>query len=218
MQAETKITGKCLRFSFTSTMWQKKYPRGLFRVCLPVDTLNRSETDFAALLQESMAEFPLAWGFAGYSFYWNTLHDDIEYGVREPLAETLKRHPGVSYGDTGFYLTAVEKGLGHVGWITMLGKDYVDQLEGVETLREKTNDTDIRLIEFGNGGVGLQAGEMPLTGDADRNETLSTQALVGEIVDPVRISDKEIDKFVYIEGFDIEDAQNWFKRCFKPSS
>ena len=84
-------------FQFYFNHVAKKYPRGLFRVCLPVDYLNRSETDFAVLLQESMAEFPLTWGFAGYSFYWNTLLDDIEYRIREPMAETLKRHPGVSY-------------------------------------------------------------------------------------------------------------------------
>lgn len=190
------------------------YPRGIFRVCIPVSAFEQDPDGFHVFLTDALSKFPLAWGFVGYSMLWNYLLPDIDSRVKKRMPSILKRHPGLSYGYPGFYQAKVEQGLGHVGWITLLGSEYVERLGGVAALKERTKGSELRVLKLGDHAVGLQAGPEPSAGDVNRGETLPLRREVGRIVAPVRITDEAIERTVSIDEFEVEDARTWFRRFF----
>jgi hypothetical protein len=50
----------------------------------------------------------------------------------------------------------------------------------------------------------------------NRKDTLPLQAAIGRLIAPVALSDDDIERAVYIEDFEIEDAGTWVKRFFRP--
>lgn len=189
-------------------------PTALFRVCLPPDSFQRDRDAVFDFLTDALTGFPLAWGWVDFSLLWNNLLDDIDYPVHERLPGILKRFPGLSYGDHTLYQALAAEGVGHVGWITLLGPEYAERLGGLPALEERLKGSVVRLLKLADGAVGLQAGEEPSVGDVNRGDDLPLRREVGAILEPVRIRGEVVDEMVDIEEFDDEEATAWFLRFF----
>lgn len=67
--------------------------RYVFRMILPVESGDTPDL-VMRLVQEALAEFPLASGYCGYSLLWD--HDpSVDQAIGESAAPLLRRHPGL---------------------------------------------------------------------------------------------------------------------------
>jgi hypothetical protein len=111
-------------------------------------------------------------------------------------------------------MTLSDWGIPHVGWLTMLGAEPVKTLGGYAALAKQAGGVGVQCDSLADGGATLQAGEQLSPGDVNRGDDLPLQHAVGRLIEPVRISDEDIQKAVWIDGFKREEAQAWVKRFF----
>jgi hypothetical protein len=191
---------------------------GVVRIAVPVaplDEAKRAVLQFADAAAD--AGFPLAWGFAGYSLLWNSLGEHRSETARW-MAPHLVRHPGLSLGMLPFYLNLARLGVGHIGWLTLLGPDYVTKLGGLAALEAAAKKASVSVQRYGSAGAIVRAGEDPQLGDVNRNDPLAAQQAIGRMLDPVRVPDDTISEVVWVDGMKAEAAQAWFRRFFAQES
>lgn len=191
-----------------------EYPRGMFRVALPIDCLDESPEQVLMLVDEAMAEFPVHWGTAGYSFYWNDTDSEAEEHAARWLGGRLARHPGLAPGRLLSWGACVEDGVANIGWLTFIGDTLIRELGGRDALTTAARDTGIELRSYVRG-VALQTGPRPEIGDVNRRDTLPLHHEVGRILEPVFAPDDVLEK-IQVTGIKDPDRRLEWLRRFLP--
>lgn len=191
-----------------------QYPRGMFRIVLPLDTVKSGASDLLQLVDDAMHEFPVHWGTAGFSFYWEGNDTTIEKYAEQWLGRHLTKHPGLAMGNEMRWGTIVEKGIASIGWLTFVGDTLVDKLGGRDALAERLTGTGIGLRSY-EKGVALQAGDAPELGNVNRKDTLPLYREVGAVLDPV-IAPQSILENIRVTGIKDPDARLAWLRRFLP--
>ena len=101
-------------------------------------------------------------------------------------------------------------GLKGVGWLTALGHTLLEQLGGIERLRQGW-PSDISLIETPHGVV-IQAGQQPQLGDVNRPDTLALyRAVYKKVAGLIEIAGKRSMSFNLDEDY-VQRTEQWFMR------
>jgi len=186
-----------------------EYPRGMFRIALPLDVVEDGEA-LLGLVDQAMAEFPVHWGTAGYAFYWNDT-DTIDDYAAQWIGRHLVKHPGLSTGELMEFGSFVEQGLANIGWLTFVGDALVEKLGGRKALAAAVKGTGVELRTY-TKGVALQAGPVPELGDVNRKKKLSNYQEVGRILEPVFASEDALQN-LDVKGFeDPDESLEWLMR------
>jgi hypothetical protein len=188
-----------------------EYPRGMFRIALPLSVAGEDAEALLELVDEAMAEFPVHWGTAGYAFYWNGNDTTIDGYADQWIGRHLAKHPGLSTGELMEFGSFVEQGLANIGWLTFVGDALVEQLGGRAALEAAIEGTDVKLRSYAKS-VALQAGPVPELGNVNRKKKLETYREVGRIIQPVFASDEALQN-LSVKGYDDPDEMlEWLKR------
>jgi Protein of unknown function (DUF3396) len=191
-----------------------EYPRGMFRIALPLDAVTSDAEAFLDLVDDAMAEFPVHWGTAGYAFFWDDTDTKIDRYAEQWIGRHLAKHPGISNGNLIGWGTGVEQGLASIGWLTFVGDAYIEQLGGREALETASKNAGIDLRSYAKG-VALQVGPTPELGNVNRKRRLDHYRDVGRILAPIFAPD-EILAPMQVPGMDgINDPDRkiaWLKR------
>lgn len=187
------------------------YPRGMFRIALPIDAVSRDATDVLDLVDDAMAEFPVHWGSAGYAFYWETNDTKIDNFANQWLGRHLAKHPGLSTGNLMEFGLFVEQGLASIGWLTFVGDALIEKLGGRQALEAASKSVGVGLRPY-TKGVALQAGSVPELGNINRKQRLDRFHEVGRILEPIFATDRALEN-LSVDGFDDPDKElAWLKR------
>lgn len=188
-----------------------EYPRGMFRIVLPLDVVDADAVGVLELVDDAMAEFPVHWGSAGYSFYWKGTDTKIDKFADQWIGRHLAKHPGLSTGDYISWGLGVEQGLASIGWLTFVGDELIEQLGGRGTLAAALETTGIDLRSYAKG-IALQAGPIPELGNVNRRNNLDRYREVGRILAPVFAPEVFLQK-IRVKGIDDPDKRlAWLKR------
>lgn len=190
-------------------------PHTAMRMYLPLKWFAEKSTGgLSSFLSESLAEFPLQAGYVGYSFLYN---DNFESDTEPHFFSWLRRHPGIL--EPAFSHSIVSQhGLTDLGWMTLLGKSFVDQLGGAESLRRATADIEgVRYFDLPCGGFGIQLGDQPRLGDMVNGDTMSDYQSLGKVLAPLR-NRQALHKGMAVAGFDDNEypglREKWIDRFF----
>ncbi len=153
----------------------------LVRLSLPMPWGLEEPERMFELAQELWGQLPYRSGQAGFGFEVSRYFVDAahEYAYGRSM-----RHPGLDIPDAAndAILTGFESVRG-VGWLTMLDDDFVEQLGGVEALREALGDA-AEVVEQERGVI-LKAGAVPQFGDVNRKEDLPEYRAVYAAIEPL---------------------------------
>ncbi len=162
-------------------------------------------------LEQSLSDFPLQAGYVGYAFSWET---EAEQELQPNFLRWLQRHPGLM--EPGFAHRIISYyGLPDLGWITLLGQAYVQQMGGEAALMRATAHVpEIAYEPLPEGGLGIRIGDFPRLGDALAGDHLEDYRALGRVLAPLHPSDILIENMV-VEGIDDDaDHARWIKRFF----
>lgn len=188
-----------------------EYPRGMFRIVLPVDAAADGAEALLELVDEAMMEFPVHWGTVGYSFYWDSADTTIDGYAQQWLRRHLEKHPGLSPGTLMTFGLRVEQGVLNVGWLTFVGDELLAQLGGRDVLTSRARDARIGVRPYAKG-VALQTGPVPELGDVNRKKRLEQYHEVGRLLGPVFAPEAVRQRF-RVKGYDDRDeATAWIER------
>ncbi len=200
-------------FQFMYDQVNSKYPRGGFRITLPIEAVAEDLTDVLEMVRLSLDTFPLAWGYAGYSFVWSETNSDLNDQAVEWIGPLLKKHPGFSCGEILEFLTVAEEGVGNISWLTFLGERYTSKLGGLYSISKTLGEGNIVVKQLGENNTIIQAGMSPKVGDVNRRDFLPLYCQVGRSLEAVKIPDAVIDE-MDIEGLEGESIKQWLTRFF----
>jgi len=188
-----------------------EHPRSGLRIIFPVNEADDAEL-FLANLQEAVCGLRFLYGFCGYALTWNPMFPEITRAFQAWGVAKLKRHPGLGYGDLLPFVIHAGAGVLSIGWLSLLGQEYLANLGGWDTVSHLAQD-GIMAYRLGEGGVILRAGARPEIGDVNRRDRLSSYRALGRLVDPLRVSDELIDKLnlIVLQG---EEKREWLLRFF----
>lgn len=189
----------------------EEYPRGMFRMALPLDVVGNDASALLELIDEAMIEFPVYWGSVGYAFYWKGTDTQIENYAEQWLGRHLVKHPGLSTGDYLSWGLGVEQGLANIGWLTFVGDDLIETLGGRGAVTSAAGSAGVQIRAYSKG-LALQAGPMPELGDVNRRQTLPIYKEVGRILQPVFAPDDVLEKMSVVGIDDAEESVAWLKR------
>lgn len=184
--------------------------RYVFRMVLPVES-GGSPDLVIRLVQDALAEFPLASGYCGYSLLWDR-DPSVDRAICEWAAPLLRRHPGLGYGKPVSITNGSEMGLAVVSWLTLLGPGLTAALSGGDALAQNA-PAEVSVLPLSQGGAMLRAGEAPALGDVNRRDPLPVYQAVGRMVAPVVAPDEALDE-VAVDGMQGDDAYDWLRRFF----
>lgn len=188
-----------------------EYPRGMFRIALPLDVVGEDGAALLEMVDDAMADFPVHWGSAGYSFYWEATDTKIDGFAGQWLGRHLAKHPGLSTGDLLEFGTFVEQGLASIGWLTFVGDVLIDKLGGREAIAAAADEGGVGLRSYAHG-VALQVGPVPELGNVNRRNKLEAYRKVGRILKPVFATDTALEN-LSVTGIDDPDKRlAWLKR------
>ena len=126
----------------------------------------------------------------------------------------MKRFPGFDYVhgiDFASEARDVENQVKSVNWLTVLGEKIVDELGGIEPMREALEPV-CKVHEY-PGGVVIQAGEAPQLGDTYRNDIPEAYRMVARYTKPFRFEDYRSRLFRVPENLDKkEETLAWIRR------
>ena len=190
-------------------------PHTAIRMYLPLSVLAAdSIAELRSLLDESLVDFPLQAGYVGYSIlYDNNFDDDTD----PCFFSWLQRHPGIL--EPMFSHSIVSRhGLTDLGWITLLGKPFVEQLGGVESIRNATSGIEgVRYFELPDSGMGIQIGDQPRMGDLLKGDPMNDYRALGKVLAPLR-NRQALHEGMAVAGFDDNEypglREKWIDRFF----
>jgi hypothetical protein len=167
-----------------------------------------------AYLEQALGEFSLQAGYVGYCFQWDM---NLESLIEPHLFWWLQRHPGImepmfSHGSVSHH------GLTDLGWITLLGKKYVDQMGGAESLKSATSHIqNVRHFDLPSGGLGIQLGDRPRLGDMAKGDPMNDYRALGKVLAPLR-NRQALHEGMAVAGFDDNEhpglREKWIDRFF----
>lgn len=152
--------------------------------------------------------FPFHSGLAGYAL--ERSHYEKELAETHAWQASM-RHPGVDIVRVPDDARALGGGaVKGAGWLTLLGRDIVAQLGGVQALRRKLG-SEIELIETKNGVI-VKAGAYPETGDVNHADPLPLYVRVYDVLAPwIQAAAKQSVSFQLVDDF-AERTMVWYSR------
>lgn len=93
------------------------------------------------------------------------------------------RFPGIDVRWPLSHSMELDRGIKGADWLTILSSDYLEQLGGLASVKERMGKLPV--LEY-QGGAVLQAGEWPQVGDNEQGIDIPEYKQVGAIVEPVR--------------------------------
>lgn len=189
-------------------------PQGMFQICLPLESVGEDAASILQLIDDAMADFPVHWGTAGYSFYWEDTDTTIDDYANQWNGRHLAKHPGLAPGNPLQWAARGERGLANIGWLTFLGDGLIEELGGLDDLTTAVETAGLGLRRYGKG-VALQAGPVPELGNVNRKQTLSAYAAVGQIVESI-FAPTDVLEEIDLKGYDDDDEMLEWLRRFLP--
>jgi hypothetical protein len=164
--------------------------------------------EMLAVMQDLCSTFPAQSGHAGFAFECSR----YEKKTSETYAwEKSMRHRGIDICRVPEDGSAVgQDALKGVGWLTFLGKSFIERLGGKTTIR-KALDQKIEIIEVPRGLI-LKAGPIPAVGDVERGDHLPLYQSVQRLVSPlVAIAAERSMSFNIVQDY-VRKKKAWFAR------
>jgi len=152
-------------------------------------------------------------GLVGFGVVFNP----FSYSDTDGLAAFpfTKRFPGLHNGqDRTFRVQAGMAGEGaglmSINWLTVLGEELLGKLGGPEALADLPEDCKVHSYR---GGVIVQAGALPQTGDQNRALPLPSYSRVAEALSPVTFSNYTLPLFPVPQPLDpLAETKAWVRR------
>lgn len=188
-----------------------EYPRGMFRIVLPLESVGSDASQLLDLVDDAMMEFPVHWGTAGYAFYWDGTDTKVDRLADQWLRRHLIRHPGLSTGDLFTWGLRVEQGVFNIGWLTFVGDELIKQLGGRDRLQAAVQGTQVGLRSYSKG-IALQAGPIPKLGNVNRKQRLDDYHKIGHILSTVFAPEDSLEKVQVTSIDDPDERLAWLKR------
>jgi len=190
-----------------SVRYKSKHANLISMAFPPEWGLKRTEEMFQ-FVSELCSLFPFQSGHAGFSF------ECSRYAEKESQTyawQKSMRHRGIDICRMPVDAKAVgQDAMKGVGWLTILGKLFVERFGGVKDLRNALAK-DIEVIEL-PGGIILRAGPSPMLGDTNRGEHLPLYKNVYAMISPlVDIAAKRSMSFNLVDKY-VERTEAWYRR------
>jgi len=150
------------------------------------------------LLDECLQGFVLRSGYVGYCFVYSG------YRSYDRTAETyfshwLLRHPGLMNPSLSQTIASIF-GLPDLGWITLLGQEFVEKMGGEAVLRDAVKPiAQAHWRAYPNGVIGIRMGDAPRMGDLQGGDTMEDYKALGKVLAPLRDRDA-IGKCMSVPG------------------
>ena len=156
---------------------------GYARLILPVEFITELGADTYVDLVKRMAT-TLQWssGMAGLGINqnWRNVHSDKFYELSQRFMGIDLTSPNLLGKHVPHAFQEDTPRIAGINWLTLLDKKFVKRLGGATHLR-KTFSKEIIVHDL-TGGVLIQAGSMPVTGDLEAGETLPLYHEVGQVL------------------------------------
>jgi hypothetical protein len=171
---------------------------------LHLPTALADDPDAVLGLVAMLAErFPYRCGHVGFSLCWNDISVTRDIEVPALIGPLLKRYPGFSLGTPG---RICDQDLPPVNWLTLIGPELLQKLDGMGGVRKALADDAIPVTRMG-AGVCIRAGETPQLGDINRKEDLPLYRKVGSYLKDLR-GQQEVELY----GLDEDESEAWLGR------
>ncbi len=199
-------------FDFFYHRLDPDHPRSGFRVVFPVSEAKDPEL-LVELVQDTVSGVHFLYGFCGYALTWNPMFPAITRTFQHWGAAKLKRHPGLGLGDLLPFVIHAGAGVLTIGWLSLLGEEYLAKLGGWHAVSHLATD-ELKVYRLGEDGVILRAGVRPEIGDVNRRDRLPTYKALGRLIEPLRVDDELIDKInlIVLRG---DEKRDWLLRFFR---
>jgi Protein of unknown function (DUF3396) len=178
--------------------------------CLPLAWgLERAGDEFSRLVTEVCNLVHPTHGYAGLGVVPHVTGFDTD-SVR-PLYALASRFPGLELDlpDQHEPWLASRQRIKGIGWLTVLGRRWIEKLGGEQALARKL-DSSIIWHRYADGVI-LQAGPAPALDDADAQLSLAPYRKVGRALAPIVLGDPAAMQ-ASSGGFDLEQARRWLAR------
>lgn len=188
---------------------EKDFRPSSFEAYFPVCDEKTGIPNYQLLLEAILkwAEFcqPIH-GLAGFSLTFDLVQDSV-YAL--PI---MKRFSGFNLIDDDFIfeIDNVYNRIKCVNWLTVLSTPLVDELGGIELMK---NTLSLCKIHEYNGGVVIQAGEFPLLGDSHTGEIPEPYRQAAQYTKPIRFEEYDEGLFRVPRDMDaVTETLSWIKR------
>jgi hypothetical protein len=154
------------------------------QVGLPLHWLETSGGSFPQLALRFARTLQPYHGYGGFGFGEPsdiTLRD----AAQPEIYAMARRFPGIDVDRPVHHLFYLAKGIKGVNWLTVLGNHWVAAMGGAERLRALLDDRF--LFHDYDGGLIVQAGPTPETGDINQRLWPDTYATLARVLRPIRI-------------------------------
>lgn len=194
---------------------------GHYRIKFSLDWLAKEGVSGVEnLLSRMLKDFPLSFGYAGYSLAYNgrALTPSLEQFIRQ----WLLRYPGLvcpeSYSEAN--ASAVQDAISGIGWMTVLNEEFCQRLGGRNALAQKLKGFTT-ITDLPQSNVLIRIGEEPVLGDIKAGDALSAYQAVGRVLQPVflkNMDQENMNEIIAVDGLS-DDAERvkWLSRFFEHS-
>jgi Protein of unknown function (DUF3396) len=172
-------------------------PHTALRICVTLDWFKaQGIKGLNKFLHKCLNGFPFQAGYVGFCFAWS---DDAEAKLDPYFLRWLQRHPGLmepmfAHGSFSYL------GLTDIGWITLLGADFVKRMGGQDALKKQTaHIPGVHFDDMPNGAVGIRMGDEPRLGDTFNGDEMEDYQALGKVLAPLR-NGPELVKSMAVAG------------------
>ncbi|ECD9612224.1 DUF3396 domain-containing protein [Salmonella enterica subsp. salamae] len=191
---------------------------GRYRIKLSLDWLAKEGmSGVENLLARMLKDFPLSFGYAGYSLAYNDrgLTPSLEQFIRQ----WLLRYPGLlcpeSYTEAN--ASAVQDAISGIGWMTILNEEFCQRLGGYDAFAQKLKGFST-LTDLPQNNILIRIGDEPALGDIKAGDLLKIYQSVGSVLRPIflRNMDQEhMEGRIGMDGLkDNTERVKWLSRFF----
>lgn len=162
-------------------------PHTYVRACFPLTWFDQHGLAGIELyLVKSLSGFALQSGYVGFGFVYN---ENFDRELDPYYPHWLQRHPGIMCPSVSQSLISIH-GLTDIGWITLLGKNMVEEMGGAMSLNAAVSHIPgVTTNELADGGVSIRIDNRPQLGDTHKGDTLETYRALGKVLNPLRDRD-----------------------------
>jgi len=151
------------------------------RFIVPAEFMETRYQEFADFVESVCNRIPYSSGHGGFVIECNQYYANDAQGAAYPLAmryqavdiATMSRGPWAVRGER----------IKNVGWLTLIGSELLEKVGGLQALREQASDR-LNVIGTAHGAL-IRAGEKPILGDVNRQESLSGLLDAYRLVEPL---------------------------------
>jgi hypothetical protein len=156
-----------------------------------------------SLVEDVAVMFPYRCGHVGFSLCWNRWSVARSAEVPPLIGPLFLRYPGFSVGTPE---EVCDHPLPPINWLTLLGPELLQKLDGIGAVRTHLADKAISVTPLG-AGVCIRAGDAPQLGDINRKDDLPLYRKVGSYLKVLRGKER-----VELYGLDEDESEAWLAR------